>query len=254
MAVDGTTVGTGTAARAVGTRLAGAAAAALLAHYLPSTAVLGQWTPARRAPGNACRWRGPRHRPKVALTFDDGPHPEGTPAVLDRLDALGLRATFFTLGAAAVRHPELVAEIARRGHQVATHGYHHDHHLLRSPRWVRRDLSRAEEAMAAAGQRVRWYRPSYGQATLATFATARRLGWEPVLWSHWGREWKTPDPVAVAGRAVRRLGPGSIVLLHDSDEFGRQGMWRTVDEALPLVAAELDRRGLVTATLDDLVR
>lgn len=232
----------------------GIAVAAVAAEYLPSVAVLGQWVPVRRLPGGMCRWQGPPGPGRVALTFDDGPDPEGTPAILDRLDELGLRATFFPLGSAVERHPTLVAEIARRGHQVGTHGYRHDRHLLRSPRWVRDDLARADAAMVAAGLRPRWYRPSYGQVTAATLLAARRRGWEPVLWSAWGREWATPDPAAVAGRIVRRLRAGAIVLLHDSDAHGRPGMWRVARDVLAPVADELDRRGLGSATLDGLVQ
>lgn len=232
----------------LGTAAVGAAAA--VAQSLPSVAVLGQWTPLRRLPGARCRWRGPGEAPQVALTFDDGPHPEGTPAVLDRLDTLGLPATFFVLGSAAAAYPELVAEIAARGHGLGIHGDRHEHHLLRSPRWIRRDLARASSTLAVLGHELRWYRPTYGQATLATFVEAARHGWETVLWSAWGREWATRDPAAVSDRVVRRLGPGAIVLLHDSDAFGPPGMWRTVVEALPAVAGELERTGLRAVPLE----
>lgn len=229
-------------------------AGAAAVQYLPSVAVLGQWGALRAAPGDLCRWRGPRAGGAVALTFDDGPHPEGTPAVLDRLDDLGLRATFFVLGTAVERFPDLVGETVRRGHQVETHGYRHGHHLVHGPRWVERDLSRADAAMAAVGVRPRWYRPTYGQATGATFVAARRRGWRPVLWSAWGREWSTTDPVAVAARVRRRLGPGAVVLLHDSDLFGPSKMWRTTRDTLELIAADLSDRRLTALTLDDLVR
>lgn len=236
----------------IGKGLGAAAIAALAVEYVPSVAVLGQWTPLRRWPGDRCRWQGPVNRRQVALTFDDGPHPEGTPAVLDRLDELGLRATFFPLGSVTLDQTALLDEIVRRGHVVGTHGFHHEHHLLRSPGWVREDLERADATMTSAGHRPRWYRPAYGQATMATFAEARRRGWRTVLWSAWGREWATPDPGAVAARIARRLRPGTIVLLHDSDAFGPSGMWRVVRDALGPLAAELDRLQLGTATLDDL--
>src|SRR5581483_10479908 len=122
------------------------------AHMVPSVVSLGQWLPVRALPGGWCRWRGP-DAPAVALTFDDGPDPTTTPAVLDRLDELGLHATFFCLGAHAAAHPDLVAEALRRGHAVGTHGYEHAHHFARPPRWVRADLDRAMTAMAAAGAR-----------------------------------------------------------------------------------------------------
>lgn len=230
-----------------------AAIASAAVHYLPSVAILGQWTRLQRLPGGICRWQGPRFPPRVALTFDDGPHPKATPAVLDRLEELGLRATFFPLGALAERDPDAIHEIARRGHGIGTHGYAHDRHLLRSPRWVRRDLDAAANVMAGLRHQPTWYRPTYGQLTGATLAAARANGWRTVLWSAWGREWATTDPVEVARRITRRLWPGSVVLLHDNDAFGSPGMWRVALDALEIVAAELERRGLESVTLDELV-
>lgn len=233
--------------------LAAVALGALGARYLPSMVALGQWTPARSLPGGICRWRGPGTRPEVALTFDDGPHPEGTPAVLDRLDELGLRATFFPLASEAERHPGLLAEVVRRGHAVGTHGFRHGHHLVHGRAWVRRDLDAAEATMTRLGHALRWYRPTYGQVTAATLAVARTKGWRPVLWSVWGREWATSDPAAVSARVTRRLSPGDVVLLHDSDRFGPAGMWRTALASLGPIAAAMDRRGVAGVTLDELV-
>lgn len=234
-------------------RLAGVAAGALAAQYLPSTVTLGQWTSLQALPWELCRWQGPPGRRRVALTFDDGPDPVATPAVLDRLDELHLRATFFPLGSLVEREPDLLAEVVRRGHQVGVHGYRHEHHLARTPAWVRADLARADGAMQAAGVRPSWYRPSYGQATGATLVAARLRRWRTVLWSAWGREWTTRDPAEVAGRIARRLRPGAVVLLHDNDAFGTEGMWRVGLGALEDVARELVRRDLEAVTLDELV-
>lgn len=231
--------------------LCGCGAVAAGAQYLPSTVVLGQWTTARSIPGGWCRWRGP-DRPAVALTFDDGPHPDGTPAVIEALDRLDLRATFFCLGSQMERHPELVLELVRHGHQVETHGFAHEHHMLRSPRWVLRDLRRAVRTATDLGCPPAWYRPTYGQVTGATLVSARRLGLRPVLWSAWGREWASSDPAEVAGRIGRRLAAGAIVLLHDGDAYGTAGMWRVGIEALRRVAGSIERRGLQASTLGEM--
>jgi peptidoglycan/xylan/chitin deacetylase (PgdA/CDA1 family) len=189
----------------------------------------------------------------VALTFDDGPDPRSTPAVLDRLGALGVRATFFCLGEHAAAHPDLVSEALGRGHQVETHGFHHEHHFARSPRWVRADLDRALDAMAAAGAHPRWFRPPYGQATGPTLFEARRHGLAPVLWSAWGREWDEPDAAAVARRVAAGLGPGAIVLLHDADVDSPAGSWRRTHDALGRIADAIAGRGMEAVTLDELV-
>jgi peptidoglycan/xylan/chitin deacetylase (PgdA/CDA1 family) len=189
----------------------------------------------------------------VALTFDDGPNRHTTPHVLDCLDQLGLRATFFCVGSLVERDGDVVDEIARRGHQVETHGYRHEHHLVRSPRWIVDDLRRAVAVMSECGFPSSWYRPSYGQASGATLVAARALGLRPVLWSSWGREWTTDNPGNVAHRISGRLDPGAIILLHDNDELGSPDMWRVGLGALPRLAAELERRELEAVTLDELV-
>lgn len=239
--------------RRVCSALGSVATAVIASQFFPSTVALGQWGPVRALPGDLCRWQGPRSRPHVALTFDDGPDPQGTPRVLDVLDEVGVRATFFVLGEQARRRPDLVDEIATRGHQLASHGDEHAHHLLRSPAWVRRDLERARDTLTALGHPPRWYRPAYGQATGATLVLARAMGLETVLWSAWGREWASSAPQAVAARIARRLRPGAIVLLHDSDRFGPRGVSRVALDALPLIAAELQRRRLSAVTMDELV-
>jgi len=219
---------------------------------VPSVVSLGQWVPVRALPGGWCRWRGP-DGPAVALTFDDGPDPRTTPAVLDRLDALGLTATFFCLGVHAAAHPDLVREVAARGHQVETHGHRHEHHFARRPGWVRHDLDDALSAMAAAGVRPRWFRPPFGQTTGPTLVEARRHDLRVVLWSAWGREWDEPDAASVARRVTGGLDRGAIVLLHDADVGSPVGSSARAVEALGPIADALAARGLRAVTLDTLV-
>jgi peptidoglycan/xylan/chitin deacetylase (PgdA/CDA1 family) len=228
---------------------AGVAAAAQM---VPSVVSLGQWLPVRALPGGWCRWRGPAE-PRVALTFDDGPDPRTTPAVLDRLDELALTATFFCLGEHVDAHPDLVREAVARGHQVETHGYRHEHHFARPPGWVRADLDRAIDALGGAGVRPRWFRPPYGQATGPTLVEAHRHALRVVLWSAWGREWDEPDAARVARRVNAALVPGAIVLLHDADVGSPEGSSRRAVDALGLIAEELHRRVLEATTLDRLV-
>lgn len=242
------------AAHPLGPALGVLGAAPALFQYAPSVVALGQWSPFRVVPGDLCRWRGDGVRKNVALTFDDGPDPEATPEVLDALDDLDLRATFFVLGERARAHPALVEEIARRGHLLATHGDVHAHHFLRTPRWIHRDLQRARDVLESMGHPPRWFRPSFGQATGATLLVARAMGLRTALWSAWGREWSSSNAAEVAERVSRGLRPGAIVLLHDSERYGPPGMAQRALDALPLIAHEMSRRALRAVTLDDLVR
>src|SRR3954447_2988348 len=189
----------------------------------------------------------------VALTFDDGPHPEGTPAVLDALDQLGWSATFFVLGAQARRHPELVTDTARRGHEIAGHGDEHRSLLARSPRAAYGDLRRATDTVAGiTGVAPRWWRPPYGVLSGPALIAAHQLGLRAVLWSAWGRDWR---PDATADSVVRDLvaapTSGGTLLLHDSDVTSAPGSWRTTVAALPLLAQQLSSRGLSVTTLRD---
>ena len=227
-------------------------AAAGAAHMLPSVVSLGQWTPLRALPAGLCRWRGPAVA-KVALTFDDGPAPATTPAVLDRLDELDLTATFFCIGELAALEPDLVTELVRRGHQVETHGYRHEHHFVHSPRWVVRDLEEALAALATAGVHPSWYRPPFGQTTSGTLLAARRHHLRLALWSAWGREWVPADSGSVARRVGSALAPGAIVLLHDTDAYSPAGSVARMLEALGPIAETLHARGLEAETLDALV-
>jgi len=237
---------------AVPSALVGLAGLGAVAQWLPSVVSLGQWTPLRALPGGWCRWRGPA-QPKVALTFDDGPSPLTTTAVLGALAHLGLVGTFFCVGRELRRWPGVADEIVQRGHVLGTHGYHHAHHLGQSPRWVYRDLDAALGALGDIGVRPRWFRPPYGQVSGPTMAAARRRGLELVLWSSWGREWAAPDAKTVARRVTAALGPGSIVVLHDGSSYAPAGTVARAIDALGPIADELDRLGLRSVSLDELV-
>ena len=173
----------------------------------------------------------------IALTFDDGPHPEGTPAVLELLAAAGVTATFFLVGEQVERRPALAAEIAAAGHEIALHGYRHTLLLRRTPAALAADLDRAVDAIhEATGRLPTSYRAPYGVFSVYALRLARRRGWAPTLWSRWGRDWeRRATPAAIARRAARSLSPGDIVLLHDADYYSSEGSWRRTAAALPSV-------------------
>jgi peptidoglycan/xylan/chitin deacetylase (PgdA/CDA1 family) len=192
----------------------------------------------------------------VALTFDDGPHPLGTPAVLAALADLGWTATFFLLGSEVRRFPEVARAVADAGHEIAVHGDDHRNHLTRSASWVRADLSRATaDVTAATGCRPRWFRPPYGVLSGGSLRAAAALDLTPVLWTTWGRDWQAIPPQQVLRHLVAGLADGGTVLLHDSDCTSATGSWRSTAAVLPLLAAELEQRGLAARPLrEHLVR
>lgn len=182
----------------------------------------------------------------VALTFDDGPHPQGTPAVLELLARHGAQATFFLVGEQVQRHRALAAEIAAAGHTIALHGHRHRNLLRVPPPVLRDDLDRAHALIAeTTGEAPAIYRPPYGVFSPAAIVIARRRGWEPMLWSRWGTDWRRRiTPRRIARRATGGILAGDVVLLHDADHYSSPGSWRRTAAALPIVLSELERRGL----------
>jgi peptidoglycan-N-acetylglucosamine deacetylase len=173
----------------------------------------------------------------IAITFDDGPHPQGTPAVLEVLDRAGVRATFFLVGERVEREPRLAAEIVAAGHEVALHGHRHLLMLRRTPHAFRDDCARGFDVLAqATGVAPTLYRPPYGVFSLGGLVEVRRRGWRPLLWSRWGRDWERGATAAsIARLASRGLSNGDVVLLHDADDYSSEGSWRRTVAALPVV-------------------
>ena len=177
------------------------------------------------------------HDRGVALTFDDGPHPQGTPAVLELLASTDAKATFFLVGEQVDRFPSLAAEIASAGHEVAVHGYRHRLLLRRSPSGFAADLDRAVAAIGeATGRAPAVYRPPYGIFSLPALAVVRRRGLTPLLWTRWGKDWR-PDATgpSISALACASLAPGDVVVLHDADHYSSPGAWRNTAAALPSI-------------------
>lgn len=164
--------------------------------------------------------RGVRTRERVvALTYDDGPDPRHTPAVLEALARHGVRATFFQLVYRAERHPDLVRAVRAGGHEIALHGVDHRRLTGMPPREVAGHLADARARLeAVAGTGVRLFRPAYGSQTVRTLLATRRAGLDVVVWGPTVEDWHDGTPQEVASRALPRLGPGEIMLLHDGFE------------------------------------
>jgi peptidoglycan/xylan/chitin deacetylase (PgdA/CDA1 family) len=187
----------------------------------------------------------------VALTFDDGPHPLGTPAMLETLREAGARATFFLAGEQVERRPALVAEIVAAGHRVELHCHRHRNQLRLTPRALLADAERGRAAIEdAGGQAIADYRPPYGIFSAGGLRAVRERGWRPVLWSQWGRDWdRRATAGSIARRASARVRAGDILLLHDADYYSVPGSWARTAAALPIILEELEARGLKSRLL-----
>jgi peptidoglycan-N-acetylglucosamine deacetylase len=189
---------------------------------------------------------------RAALTFDDGPDEDATPAVLEALDQIGARATFFMLGEQLMRHQAVGREVVARGHEVALHGFGHEAHERLSPQQARDDLARGLGAVeAATGRRPRFYRPPYGRFSEHSWEACRKLELEPVYWSGWGADWEPVPGQRIAELAGRDLADGAILLLHDSARYAERASAAPTAEALALISERARTVGLQLAALGD---
>lgn len=187
----------------------------------------------------------------VAITFDDGPHPHGTPAVLETLREHGAQATFFLAGEQVEQRPSLAAEIVAAGHRVELHCYRHRNQLRLTPRMLLEDAERAKAVIEeASGQEIADYRPPYGIFSAAGLQAVRSRGWRPVLWSKWGRDWdRWATPESITRRVIAGTRAGDVILLHDADYYSAPGSWVRTAAALPRVLELLEARGLASRVL-----
>ncbi len=157
-------------------------------------------------------------RGELSLTFDDGPDPEVTPAVLDLLERHGARASFFCVGERVDRWPELAAEIVRRGHRVENHTYSHPWSFsLRGPEAIAREIDGAQEAIRrATGESPRLVRAPAGLRNLLLERVLARRGLWLTSWTRRGLDALGAEPAAVLARLVRGLRAGDILVLHDA--------------------------------------
>lgn len=192
-------------------------------------------------------------RGEIALTFDDGPDPNVTPAVLDLLDRHRARATFFCIGERARRHPDLVREISVRGHQVENHSDRHRYlFAMQGPRRLYQELHRAQRTLGElTGRTPVFFRAPFGIRNPWVIPILDRLNLRLVSWSRRGYDAVVADSGRVAGRLLRNLRGGDILLLHDGscarDKNGRA----VVVDVLPRLLDEIARHDLRSLPLGD---
>jgi len=193
-------------------------------------------------------WRGPSHSagsgPCFYLTFDDGPHPESTPLLLDYLGEAETPATFFFLGSQAEQFPELVRATLEAGHRVGSHGWTHRSAWRTPKEETLNEFERAEALLEdLAGQSVRYVRPPYGRFTPALRRWCSKGGRRLVLWDLMPGDFLTSLPSReklvdrIAGRIVSKIKPGSIVVLHEGAR-SHKTVLPALGRTLPLLRAK----------------
>jgi peptidoglycan/xylan/chitin deacetylase (PgdA/CDA1 family) len=164
-------------------------------------------------------WSGDPRSDDVALTFDDGPHPVDTPALLAVLERHGVTATFSWLGERVEERPDLVAAAANAGHQLMIHGYRHRSFLLEQPEELRELLNRTRDLLARHSGRdpatIRSVRPPFGHLSGGVVRNLIVWGYLPVECSIMPVHWMAPAAVSVR-QVTRQLTGGSLIVLHEA--------------------------------------
>lgn len=183
----------------------------------------------------------------IAITFDDGPHPQNTPRLLDMLRARNIKATFYVIGKSVQEYPQVLRRTVAEGHEIGNHSQTHRLMSKLSDAEVRLEMSRCRDAVErAAGVQPRTMRPPYG----GLLQRQRELvysefGTPTILWSCDPLDWKRPGPSVVTSRILAGTGAGGIVLAHDLHS-------QTVD-AMPATLDGLLRRGFKFVTVSQLL-
>ena len=196
-------------------------------------------------------------RPRVALTFDDGPTPQSTPAVLDALERVNAPATFFVVGRNVREHPHLLARIHARGHLIANHSFTHPRQGLWGLRtFWRKQLDACDDAIFdLIGRRPTFFRPPMG---LKHWHMLKEVTWSGQTCVTWTRRARDTNPrraraAKITKRLTKNVRDGDILLLHDGHEPGHPGTRQaTADAVLPLVN-QLRDRGFDLVRLDELL-
>jgi len=150
---------------------------------------------------------------KVALTFDDGPHPLYTEPLLDGLKERGVVATFFITGGRAETYPEIVKRIHDEGHLIGNHTYSHIQLSKNNLEEFARELSLTSQIIAdITGQETLFVRPPYG---LWDIRLETELNMFPVMWTVDPRDWARSNVSGIVNDVVKKIKPNDIILLHD---------------------------------------
>ena len=173
-------------------------------------------------------------RKVVAITFDDGPHPENTPRLLDMLKERRIKATFYVVGNMVKYSPQLIRRMIAEGHEIGNHTVTHGNLARMSDDALRKELQAAhDQIIAETGVTPRTMRPPGGAIKKSQKELMlREFGYPTILWSVYPEDWKRPGPAVVTSRLVNGASPGGILLVHDLHKPTVDAMPSTLDQLL----------------------
>jgi peptidoglycan/xylan/chitin deacetylase (PgdA/CDA1 family) len=198
-------------------------------------------------------WRAAADEPRIALTFDDGPHAASTPQILNTLDKHGIPATFFLVGKHLEKHPEIAIEMAGAGHEIGNHTFSHSLLYVSTKNRIRDEISRTDALLRKIdGAEPKFFRPPAGFFTKQVLDIAEQLGYKTVIGDVYPRDPHLPGIEKIIARVLQRTVAGSIIILHDGGNARRVDRSQTL-KALSEIIPILKDRGLEFLTLSDLL-
>lgn len=185
----------------------------------------------------------------VALTFDDGPTPEGVDAVLAALGPRGITATFFVIGNRMERFPGQAERLVAAGHELGNHTYSHQRNLGRSQAFYAAEIARTDALLKAAGSDTNLFRPPFGKRLIGLPLEAERAGYRTIMWDVEDQPERFTEPRAFAQDILARVRPGSIILIHPMYRHNH-----VARDALPIILDGLHSQGYEVVTVSELLR
>lgn len=188
-----------------------------------------------------CLWSGGKNSSAIALTFDDGPHLQYTPELLQVLDRYNIKASFFWLGNCVTHHPTVARVVYTRGHWIGLHGYYHQSFPFLTADTLKQSLEKTQATIAKVCQldpgNLRDVRPPNGLFTPQTLRLLYQWHYRPVMWSVVPEDWVRPGVSVVVQRVLQQVENGSLIVLHDG-YYGGQDVAQITAELIPRLLAQ----------------
>lgn len=186
---------------------------------------------------------------KIALTFDDGPHPRLTPRILEILDRYKVKATFFTVGINVHYYPETFEKIVAGGHEIGNHTYTHPHVSRIDINTLKGEIVRCEEEIYEHGEyKTKLFRPPEGMIDDGVTSLLRELDYKVILWDIDTRDWDHTGAASIAEMIIKRVSSGDIILMHDYISYNSP-----TPEALEIFLPVLLEEGYQFVTVSELI-
>lgn len=187
---------------------------------------------------------------KIYLTFDDGPHPQYTNEILDLLNQLEIKCSFFVVASFAEENPEIIKRMKNEGHLIGLHSLEHKSALYMTPKYTKKDFKNSIRIMKNLGVDVYYFRPPWGHFNIITIMQMKKYNFKPVMWDIMTQDWKSDTTVQeIVNKIEQKINGGDIICLHD--RIGENNAPKRTIQALKIVLPVLLDRGFIFDTVDN---